>query len=422
MMNHQINNKMELKRSQFSHALKVEGLEDRRLLAADAIDGLVHMATESCEAPLPVAEEVSVATDSGIDAPVVLDGGASLAGDVAVGDDTSGDDNSALGADVNADVSTDNQLFALTIDLPNGQSYDLTLFQTDVGSFRLSVDHAVDAGVTSGLISNFVDSDLVNSLTDNVTDAVSNVTDTVSNVTDTVSNFTDDVSNVTNNVSDLTDNISVGGIVDSVTREFLSDDPASTFAPVMAGLSGDIGVSGNLDATTGQDGLNVDGSLNLDAATDVDGILDVATGLDASTNIAAPMIVSPSDGSLLGSSGGLLSGLSGLGLLGSSFDAGLSTGLDLGISSPTGLVSGLSGFSSGSDLNSGFGVDAMVNAGIDGSTSTIGSMTGSLMANAAASTGLMGEGEGGMNSGWQLTGSQHLVEPAAADLYFSSRA
>jgi len=135
----------QLSRNAFSRALKVEGLENRVLLAADldsAVDASACM-TDDASTTTEVPAEVGQA-----------DAGMSIDGSVAGADVTSDDGSSDVSSSASVDAQTLDEvmaeiganaaahggpLAAVQLDLPSGQSYDMRLFRTGASGFRLMI-------------------------------------------------------------------------------------------------------------------------------------------------------------------------------------------------------------------------------------------------------------------------------------------
>jgi len=142
MMNRQFSEGVEpeLNRIESARALKLEGLEDRTLLAADFQGAMDASATipDDSSASVDVPAEVSQADHFTADGTRLR--GLELASEVSASSRVD-----ALAADrviADTQASNDMRLASFTIDLPNGQSYNLSLFQSAVGVFRLTVDNS----------------------------------------------------------------------------------------------------------------------------------------------------------------------------------------------------------------------------------------------------------------------------------------
>jgi len=151
-MNRQNNEEPEtqLSRNELARALKVEGLENRVLLAADLDGALDTSACMTDDAPSTTEVPAEVGQ---------LDAGADVSSDVSSSSSVDADNLDEVMAEIGTKANVSGkQLASLEVDLPSGQAYDLKLMQPEAAGFRLVISSSADDGLmtsadTTGLSS-----------------------------------------------------------------------------------------------------------------------------------------------------------------------------------------------------------------------------------------------------------------------------
>lgn len=300
-----------MSRAKFLRALTVEALENRRLLAADfsaAVDGstTADMGNSGGSVAAEVDNSASADASAGVD-------GALLA--------TLASSRNQLAADVEtAGDEGDIRLASLTVELPNGQSFGLTLYQSGMGQFRLTVSNSA------------MQSDLGSSLSSTLESQGSFSPDSSLTTNATVqSGSTVDASSVNStSVSvDTTGSVASGsGSVDAYSSfEPVSTDSSTSLDGSVSDASMNLG--GNMAAPpiSGSSGVsatpNASGSANLNASQGFGSTWPTAVSSGASTNSLNQN--SLNDNSLDGSASNLTMNASGEMEGGNGSDSGGST-------------------------------------------------------------------------------------------------
>ena len=284
-MNHQASHgrslQLESRVNAFARALRFEGLENRRLLAADVCDldpSAAMLSDDVATADGNLSAEVStpvVGATGDLNADVSASGTASLLSAV--------------------DASEGGTLATMSLELADGQSFELALSRSDAGVFSLAVINASDGELLRG---------------GTTLDAMSSVTGDSS---------IDDESLTTSSVVDAT--LGDSSLADASVE--------LTASPDVTDANADLSESGLVDAWSSFFPASLTSSARDHAS--LNGLINAGIHSNSSSNIAAPLISDSMTSASLDS------------LLSSSLGPAFSSGVDVGTLLPTGVTNGFDG-------------------------------------------------------------------------------